>query len=288
MTIETPLFIVGTGRCGSTIFHDVLCHHYELAWLSQYCDRYPGKPRINARIMSCLEIPLLTTTLRKLIYPTEPYKFWERYCPGFSRPFRDLKSTDVTPRVILKVRSAFQNSIPANKRLLVKITGWPRIGLLKTIFPDAKFVHIIRDGRAVVNSVIAAPYFDGWAGPHNWTRGEINENQRIVWEKSGMSYVILAAIGWENRMNAFESAKKNIPDGDYLEIKYEKFCARPIKILEDVLDFAGLSEDPNFLKKASQYSLVNTNDKWKVDLSEVQQTQLNNFIAPILARYDYI
>jgi omega-hydroxy-beta-dihydromenaquinone-9 sulfotransferase len=39
-------------------------------------------------------------------------------------------------------------------RLLLKITGWPRISFLSEIFEEAKLVHTMRDGRAVANSML--------------------------------------------------------------------------------------------------------------------------------------
>lgn len=50
-------------------------------------------------------------------------------------------------------------------RLLFKITGWPRVGFLHEIFEDAKFIHLIRDGRAVAYSLLQQPWWEGWRGP---------------------------------------------------------------------------------------------------------------------------
>ena len=52
-------------------------------------------------------------------------------------------------------------------RLLLKISGWPKIGILFEIFEGAKFVHVARDGRAVVNSPLDTYFWNGWIGPEN-------------------------------------------------------------------------------------------------------------------------
>ncbi|MFV1979708.1 MAG: sulfotransferase, partial [Rhodothermia bacterium] len=31
----SPIFVVGTGRSGSTIFHRLLCTHHKVAWLNR-------------------------------------------------------------------------------------------------------------------------------------------------------------------------------------------------------------------------------------------------------------
>ncbi|QIT56546.1 sulfotransferase [Aquisalimonas sp. 2447] len=216
---QDPIFIVGTGRCGSTMFHDVLSHHGDLGWLSNIVAKKPGRPGINAMLNRTLDVPGAARVLRRVFRPSEPYVFWERYCKGFSRPYRDLFEHDVIPGNIPNIRAAFNSAIPDTKIPVAKITGWPRVRYLKEIFPGAKFVHIVRDGRAVVNSVLQAPYFDGWTGPEQWARGYLDGRQRQAWLDAGESFVVLAAIGWENRIRAFQEIRRLMPDSDYLEFR---------------------------------------------------------------------
>lgn len=287
---QDPIFIVGTGRCGSTMFHDVLSHHGDLAWLSNIVAKRPGKPRANALLNRALDLPGAAPVLRKLFQPSEPYVFWERYCKGFSRPYRDLEADDVIPGDIPKIRNAFDQAMPENKIPLAKITGWPRVRYLKEIFPDAKFVHIVRDGRAVVNSVLNAPYFDGWSGPEQWARGHLDEQQKQAWIDCGESFIVLAAIGWENRMRAFQEVRAAMSDSDYLEFRYEDFCANPREMTERTLSFLGLensSATGGFLAMTESFNIASKNDKWKQDLSRKQQRELNWYLAPMLQDYGY-
>ena len=94
--IEKPIFIIGTGRCGSTIFYNIFAYHPQVAWLSWFCDKYPKKPELNRWLMRSLEIPVLGDYCVKKAKPGECYKFWEEHCKGFSQPFRDLTEEDVT------------------------------------------------------------------------------------------------------------------------------------------------------------------------------------------------
>ncbi|MCK8516777.1 sulfotransferase [Methylonatrum kenyense] len=288
--IEKPIFIVGTGRCGSTMFHDILRHHRDLGWLTQLAEQRPGRVYLNRWGIKALDYPVVGKLARRYLVPSEPYRFWEHHCHGFSRPYRDITEHDVIPRVVPRLRSALARSIPADKRLLAKITGWPRIRYLKRIFPDAKFVHIVRDGRAVVNSVLAAPYFDGWTGPGQWARGELSDAQRKAWQDSGESFVLLAAIGWENRMKAFEKASSMIPEEDYLEIRYEDFCKNKLQETDRTLDFLDLSSSRNselFHRTVESITVSNQNQKWRSDLSNEQQAVLNDYLAPVIQRYGY-
>lgn len=290
MSLKDPVFIVGTGRCGSTLFHDILADHPDFSWLSSILDKYPGKPQRNRMVNSGSQLPGLGSWVKRFYHPAEPYRFWERYCKGFATPYRDLVAGDVIPAVVPRIQKQLEYATCANQRLLVKITGWPRIGYLKEIFPDARFIHVVRDGRAVVNSVLAAPYFEGWSGPHNWTRGAMDERQREVWERSGESFVVLAGIGWQNRMRAFSNAKNDLSSEEYHEIRYEQLCENPSAALADSLEFAGASREKTeaFLKIAVQRSIGSSNNKWKSDLSECQREFLQEILNPTLNEYGYL
>ena len=40
--LKPPLFIVGCGRSGTTIVYELLCEHPDLAWFSNYAERWPA------------------------------------------------------------------------------------------------------------------------------------------------------------------------------------------------------------------------------------------------------
>src|SRR4029079_14209154 len=97
VTESAPLFIVGTGRCGSTIFNDILAHHPEVCWLSTVGNQFPQRPHVNALSMRAIDLPAISPLAPRRIYPVEAYEFWEARMPGFSPPCRDLVAEDVTP-----------------------------------------------------------------------------------------------------------------------------------------------------------------------------------------------
>jgi hypothetical protein len=285
---EPPVFVIGTGRCGSTVLYDILSKHPNASWLSQLCQRYPHRPALNARAMRALDLPVVSRLARRYLYADEAYRFWERICPGFSAPCRDLRGEDVTPRVRRAVRDAFaQATAPSRPHLLLKITGWPRIRFLREIFPGAKFVHVYRDGRSVVYSGLQVPWFSAWRGPAQWNWGELSAAHREKWERSGRDFIVLGAIVWEMLMDATEAAKAGLPATDFMELSYEDLCADPVAQLRRVVGFAGLRWTAEFEAGVRGAGLRSTNEKWRQELTPLQQDRLEGTIRGTLERYGY-
>jgi len=266
----------------------MLSHHPHVAWLSPECSKHPNRPWLNRTAMRFIDTPLLDRYIRKKIYPGEWYDFWDFHLPGFSEPCRDLNKADVSPRIDTILKKIMGSMLtPKRNRLLIKTTGWPRIGFLKEIFPDAKFIYILRDGRAVASSLLNVPWWSGWRGPANWRWGELTPSYRAKWEKYGQSFVVLAGIEWEILTAAYESAKKGIPANDLLEIRYEDLCQDPLKIFQKVVEFSTLEWPKQFKTAVKRFSMKNTNDKWKNHLSAEQQRILGEMLKDSLKKYGY-
>jgi hypothetical protein len=239
--------------------------------------------------MRLIDIPLLGQYARKVIYPGEWYPFWDHHWGGFSEPCRDLGADDVSLKTKTTIQQVMGKMLtPKRHRLLVKVTGWPRIGFLKGIFSDAKFIHIYRDGRAVANSLLNVNWWSGWRGPANWRWGELTREQKEKWEKHGKSFVALAAIEWEILMTAHENAKQRIPPGDLLEIRYEDLCRAPIETFQEAIRFSGLEWSSQFEASINRFSLRNTNHKWQEHLGDAQQKILDECLGDTLQKYGYV
>lgn len=286
--LEKPIFVVGVGRSGSTVFHEMLSEHPAVSWLSSLCNDNPARPSLNRMLMRGIDVPILGSALKRRYIPDECYAFWEFFCRGFSVPCRDLLAEDVThvnKRMVQEIMSEMVTR--TRNRLLFKITGWPRIGFLREIFPEARFVHIYRDGRAVANSLLAVDFWWGWRGPENWRWGPLSPAHQQEWERHGKSFVALAAIQWKLLMAAMEKAKQGVPAGDLLEIRYEDLASRPVQTFKEVTRFCELEWSQGFEQALGSYTMETTNAKWKTDLTPAQQAILEAVLADTLTRYGY-
>jgi hypothetical protein len=285
---QDPLIVFGMPRSGTTITHRLLCCHPRAAWLSILSSRYPARPGSNQWLMRALDLPLLGEMLQKRLVPGECYEFWEYHCPGFRRPCRDLLASDVTSRQRARLTEAFSRLTTSRRnRLVLKITGWPRLGFLNEIFPEARYVHVLRDGRAVANSLLAIWFWWGWQGPQNWRWGELPADQRGLWERHDRSFVALAGIAWNIYLQALEAAIPQIPSDRLTEIRYESLCTDPGGEIRRLAEFGGLSWTSRYASLVAGRSVRSANEKWRRDLTPAQQVILEDVLADSLRRKGY-
>ncbi len=112
-----------------------------------------------------------------------------------------------------------------------------QIELLAELFPEAKFVHIIRDGRAVALSYLDRPEW----GPETMAE---------------------AANHWKNRVSRGRAAGRAIGADRYMEIRYEEVVAGPESAARNVCDFLGLEFEESMLRyhEKSKQFIASTKD----------------------------
>ncbi|MFO7915934.1 MAG: sulfotransferase [Candidatus Krumholzibacteriales bacterium] len=287
MEIIKPVFIVGTGRCGSTAFHRRFVRHPEAAFLSALLEKYPQRPYLNSWLMRALDIPALAPAARKVL-PSECWNFWDMY--GISGVCRDLVAEDVTPSMKERLRELLSRFLTGRRnRLLIKLSGWPRTGYFREIFPDARFIHIIRDGRAVANSLLNIGWWQGWKGPEKWGFGPLPGKYRQEWESYNRSFAALAGIEWKILMDSFREASAGLGQSDYLEVRYEDLCRDPAGKFRETADFCGFSFTERFESEIKSFlPLENRNFKWRQQLTPDQQRVLSELLRDHLELYGYL
>lgn len=214
-------FIVGTGRCGTTILakilnaHSKICVPPELQFITsigngeRFYDKY----------------------LKKEIkhYQAEDYiNLFEQCCPYNLTGYFDIRdhfNNLSYPQIDIKnvFIDLFDNLCHQfNKEVLVKQTPWygQKLDVLKRLFPNMKVIHIVRDGRDVAISFARTP----------WWSNDVctNLNQ---WEKEVSQ---IHDFGTKNPSN-------------YLEIRYEDLVTQPKEELIKVLNLLNLSFEENML-----------------------------------------
>ena len=268
MTIEKPIIIVGTGRCGSTMLHRLLARHENVAWLSPYHEVLPRQQYLS-KFSDLYSKQWLGHKIRHLPFfpkPFESYKFWEHYLPGFSRRDKPLTADDVPEEGILAVRQAVENIVKhQNKeRFLAKVTGWSRIAYFDKIFPDALFVFLNRENRSVVSSWVQAGWLDVTTGlkESSWQWGDVPETYQKIWEDLGSGPLLSAAVKIQMDLDDIRKNIKEFPARSY-ELQYEDLITQPTETLRPLLNFLELEWTPAFAKVIQNKTFYNPINKWR-------------------------
>ena len=288
------LFIVGTGRCGSTMVHEALARHEDMGFVSNIEDNMPWLNRLGRWNNMVYRSPLghFTKKGSPRFAPSEAYRLISReVSPIYANSCRDLTGEDVTPWLRKRFERFFLDRASTQQKAVFshKYTGWPRLGFFSEIFPEARFVHVVRDGRAVANSWLQMPWWGGYWGPECWLWGQLSAPHQGEWERAGRSYVRLAAIAWKILMTAFEESEATLNPDHYLRIRYEDVLDDPRAAFEQVLDLCGLDWTAGFDQHFSSTRFDGARNRaFEEELEPKQIAELEDSLGDILRRYGYL
>ncbi|MEV6980534.1 sulfotransferase [Sphaerisporangium sp. NPDC051017] len=284
-------FLLGTGRCGSTLLYKVLTQHPLLGFPTNLDDRYGRLTPPLRRLAAAVHRWSRPGFPPKRVRPSEAQAALTReVSPLVVDPFRELVAADVTPWLARRMSSFFEERAVREgvDHYVHKFTGWPRAGFLLEIFPQARFVHILRDGRAVASSWTRMPWWRGHLGPCGWHYGPLPDAYAEEWDRGGRSMIHLAGIGWKILMDAYERARATVPPDQWLEIRYEDLVDDPRKHMIMILEFLGLPWTSRFDHGFGRHRFESRQvDAFRRDLTPAQLALLNRSLGPHLGERGY-
>lgn len=287
-------FMISNGRSGSTLVHELLARHPEVGFVSNLEDRIPGLPAAAGRYNNALYRRVPTTLTRKGRLRYAPSEAWRalgrEVSPMLVRSSRDLVAADAMPWVADRFRRFFGERADAQAKpvFLHKLTGWPRSGFIRAVFPDARFIHVVRDGRAVVASDLRVPWWRGWAGPEHMGCGPLSEADLAEWEASGRSFPVLAGLSWRIEMDAMVAARELVPADQWLDVRFEDVLDDPPSRFKSMLAFLGLEADPRFdAALARTHFQADRKDAFRAELHPADVAALDASLDGHLRRWGY-
>ncbi len=267
-----PIFVVGSARSGTTLLYHILLS------TGSYAD-YRGEPAVF-----------------DLLHP--------RYGDLRSRNARDRLLRE-WPRSHLarasglddaRQCSALVSSVSGNGAFLRAVMdriamrqGVPRWAVwgpdnlllmpwIKRELPDARFIHIVRDGRDVALSIGT----EGWIRPFPWDAG---------------AELLVAALHWQWKI------RKGRADGDrmgsdYMELHFESLVSDRTRSLAKLSAFLGHDIDQSTVEGDPVGTLTNPNStfaregsppigRWRSRLSSDVLARVENAIGPTLEQFGY-
>lgn len=226
----TPVFICGALRSGSSLAHVILDHHPEI--------KNPG------------EFDFLFEQISADGTFPDIKKYWEWL--SVHRIFQSKQlSIDYSLNYVELIHSFIYQLAQENCVLALNIHR--HFDSISCLFPNAKFIHLIRDPRDVARSSIGM----GWAGN-----------------------VYYGVNHWVDTEKSWQRLQEKIASDQFLELRFEELILSPEIVLKGVCNFVGVSYSDSMLNfsNSSTYSEPDPSlvYQWKKKLSqkEIQYVEL--------------
>ncbi|MBY0375507.1 MAG: sulfotransferase, partial [Bryobacteraceae bacterium] len=137
--------------------------------------------------------------------------------------------------------------------------------MLGSVFPDGKYIHIVRDGRDVALSV----FRESW-GPKN---------------------VTTAALEWVHTIELTRAFSTTLAPGQFLELRYEDLLQSPEREFARLMSFLALDDDrrllPAIVRQANGELLRGNFNKWKTAMSPRDVARFDSLAGYLLTHYRY-
>ena len=272
----SPVFVVGSSRSGTTLLYSILLASGDFAvyeaetWLLEsYAVRYGDLTKAENRkafIAAWIE--------------SEQFKRSGLSAEAFAAQLQALATSYAG---VLKLFMDGIASLQGKHNWVEKTPGHVfHMEELARSFSDAKFIHLIRDGRDVASSKRKL----GWSGT--------NDNDP-------MKQLIWAAKGWEYAVNRGRSAGAK-PGTRYLELRYENLLTNMDEALNKINLFlhtditiaqvqqcrvGALGKNNSAFANDGAVISRNALQRWKSDLSPVEVAAINIAIGKALSTLGY-
>jgi len=294
------LFIIGCPRSGKTTTQDILASSDKFAWISNIQDSYPHFGFIGV-LNRKYDIPLfgLKAYSKKrrtdLTAPIQGNDFWKNNLPSFEMkrfeeavPLeeRDPPGLNTGENLSDKNKERTRKVVrdickwQGKEHLLSEYALWSRMNFLSEVFSELKFLHVIRDGRAVAcdyRKMIKSGIYPEKKEMDWWIEGW-PEEWRDEFQKKYGSMLTFCAFQWKFVIKMIRKDSENIPDESYKEVKYRDIVERPKKTFSSILDFYGLEFNERIERYLDLKDLKNMNHLWRRELEKSQKNRLNRIL----------
>lgn len=293
---QAPLFLLGAPRSGTSLLYKALCLHPGAAWVSNWVQRFPGAPQIAVLNRAAAAFPgkrrrvwFGGESANAYVY-TAPRRLGDRLFPmpvEGEAVFRrcgvpeDAYSTGRDRAEALRAAFTLIERFGGGRLLVCKrIANNRRIPLLRATFPSARFVEIVRDGRAVASSLSKV---DWWPGSTAWWCGR----RPREWMAEGGDPWTMCARSWVEELGVIADGLRDVPSEQVLRTTYEGLVSAPVPTLERVAAFAGLAPDGRWLEQLRRLSFPDRNDVWREVLSPHAVAQIESVQRQALVHHGY-
>jgi LPS sulfotransferase NodH len=299
--LESPnvLVLLGAGRGGTTLLYKLLALHRDVGYLSNYQQRWPRATRLallQRAVRDRHDMKLSSwfapdgaaylqnprQLLRSIVPTPSEAESVYAHC-GIPRLALDGQPVDLAACRRLGVAFASVKRYCGASVIVTKRTANNRrVPWLDAAFPRARFVHLVRDGRAVARSLLQVHW---WARHTLFWSGQSPADMVAA----GHDELSLAARNWVEEMARIRAGLAGIAAARILTIRYEDLLADPGSTLAEVLHFAGVdpAADSRFTAAVDRVGLKPKEGRWDRDLTESAKAGVLGLQRDELVRWGY-
>lgn len=271
-----PVFILGSSRSGTTLVYSIVLSSGEFAlyeaethMMAKYAVKYRNirkKKNYNLFINDWIHSKQFS---RSGLDPD----IFKRKVDENHDSYADILSTFMSLIAEMQGKKRWAEQTPANVFYLDD---------LHAAFPEAKFIHVVRDGREVALSRRKL----GWSGTKS---------------SDPIKQLLYAALNWEIAVKSGQASGKKI-GANYTEVRYEDVIGNLDEVLKKISVFADIEIDREKVRNSNFGSLGKGNTafdetmggisssgigRWRRILSKKEIDALNFVIGKTLARLGY-
>lgn len=156
-----------------------------------------------------------------------------------------------------------------------------RIGYLQQAFPEAIFIHVLRDPRATVASLLNVPW---WPDLPIWSHDGLTPTQ---WESRGGDVTVLAAQLWTREVERILVDKEGLGDDRYIEVRYEDLTQAAHDVIDGILESVRVPWTKAFDSHVDSYEVGNRNTKVDQRLAPAQISAIEREVGSLATRLGY-
>ncbi|KHD05573.1 hypothetical protein PN36_04350 [Candidatus Thiomargarita nelsonii] len=290
--------IVGAGRSGTTLLYKLLCLHPDIVYLSRYNIVFPSIPYfslINRILKNNLILKrnkwfeddgnayfLAQTFIDRLIpMPREGENFYN-FCGlklyGNEYSKQEIDNAQKKFREIIK---KYMKMAGGNVFLTKRTANNRRLDILAQITPEAKYIHVVRDGRDVTNSLLNV----AWWPTHTlwWSRKRPSDYPQDI-----NTQIELAARTWVEAEKQVSTHFKNISAEKIYNLRYEELVTNPLTEILKIYSFMNLEVPQALPKVISSIRMKSVRNNWKNVFTSEQIERIENIQGELLKRNQYV
>jgi hypothetical protein len=299
MDLDSLLFLVSVPRSGTSLLYKLLCLHPDVAYLPNWLQLAPG---LLALALLNRLAPMFPRARRAVWFGADGANAYvhgrhrslpERLFPMPIEGSRVYRRCGIQylgpgepggPPDLERLRRAFAavRRYSGGRLLVSKYLGNNHhIPELIERFPAARFVSIVRDGRAVAFS-LSQVYW--WQDTLIWWYGGTPDR----WRAEGRDPWELCARHWVQDLAVIEAGLAAVPPAQRLEIRYEQLVAQPVPTVRRIAAFAGLREDRGWARELSRLCYPDKNEGWRSRLAPGDCQRVEDIQHGDLRRLGYL